>query len=54
MRFTRLIPAIGALPELYSYYCDGCGEAITEAGVPGERRDLLSSFEIGRAASRPN
>jgi hypothetical protein len=54
MRFTRLIPAIGALPELYSYYCDPCAESITEIGEPGERRDLLSHFEIGRAASRPH
>lgn len=54
MRFTRLIPAVGALPELYSYYCDRCGEAVTEAGEPGERRNLLRYFEIDRAASRPN
>ena len=32
MRFTRLIPAIGAIPEFYSYYCDSCGEAVTEVG----------------------
>ena len=54
MRFTRLIPAIGALPELYSYYCDACSKSITEVGKPGERRDLLRYFEIDRAASRPN
>jgi hypothetical protein len=42
MRFTRLIPAIGAIPELYSYYCDSCGEAVTEVGEPGGRRDLLA------------
>lgn len=54
MRFTRLIPAVGSLPELYSYYCDGCSEAVTEVGEPGERRDLLSSFTIDRAASRPH
>jgi hypothetical protein len=54
MRFTRLIPAIGAIPELYSYYCDSCGEALTEVGKPGGRRDLLALSEIDRAASRPN
>ena len=54
MRFTRLIPGIGTIPELYSYYCDPCSELITEIGEPGERRDLLSNFEIDRAASRPN
>jgi hypothetical protein len=53
MRFTRLIPAIGAIPELYSYYCDSCGEALTEVGKPGGRRDLLALSEIDRAASRP-
>lgn len=45
MRFTRLIPALGAMPELYSYYCDPCGESVTESGEPGERRDLLSYLE---------
>lgn len=54
MRFTRLIPAIGSLPDLYSYYCDACGEAVTEVGEPGERRDLLGHFEIDRAVSPPN
>jgi len=54
MRFTRLIPAIGTVPELYSYCCDPCGESITEVGEPGERRDLLRHFEIGCAASQPN
>ena len=54
MRFTRLIPAIGAIPEFYSYHCDSCGEAVTEVGAPGERRDLLRYFEIDRAASRAN
>ncbi|MGB6464572.1 MAG: hypothetical protein WBF27_00065 [Xanthobacteraceae bacterium] len=53
MRFTRLIPAIGALPELYSFYCDGCRAAVTEVAEPGERRDLLRHFEIDRAASWP-
>lgn len=54
MRFTRLIPAIGAIPELYSYYCDSCGEAVTEVGVPGKRRDPLRYLDIDRASSRPN
>jgi hypothetical protein len=30
MRFTRLIPAIATIPELYSYYCDPCSESVTE------------------------
>jgi hypothetical protein len=51
MRFTHQIPAIGALPDLYSYYCDSCGEAVTEVAEPGERRDLLASFETGRAVA---
>lgn len=46
MRFTRLIPAVGAIPELYSYYCNSCGEAVTEVGEPGGRRDLLALFEV--------
>ena len=50
MRFTRLIPAIGALPELYSYCCDLCRESITEVGQPGERRDQLRHFEVGGGA----
>ena len=54
MRFTQLIPAIGGLPELYSYYCEACGELITEAGEPGERRELLRYFEVGSAAFQPN
>jgi hypothetical protein len=41
MRLTRLIPAVGALPELYSYYCDPCCESITEVGELRDRRDLL-------------
>ena len=32
MRFTRLVPGIGAIPEPYSYYCDQCGEAVTQVG----------------------
>lgn len=51
MAFTRLIPGIGALPDLYSYYCEACGEAVTEAGEPGERRDLSSLLETARAVS---
>ena len=54
MRSTRLIPAIGTIPELYSYYCDPCSESVTEIGEPGERRDLLRYFELGCAASQPN
>ena len=53
MRFTRLIPAIGALPELYSYYCDSCGESETQVGEPGERRDLVALSKPSRAVSRP-
>jgi hypothetical protein len=32
MRFTQLTPAIAAFPELYSYYCDACGEAVKNVG----------------------
>jgi hypothetical protein len=52
MRFTRLIPALGTIPELYSYYCDGCGEAVTEVGESGERRDLSRYFERETALPR--
>jgi len=51
MRLTRVIPGIASVPELYSYYCDSCGEAVTEIGEPAERRDLLCHFEMDRAAS---
>jgi hypothetical protein len=44
MRFTRLIPAIGAVPELYFYCCDNCGETVTQVGEPGEARRDLSAF----------
>ena len=49
MRFTRLIPALGAIPEVYSYYCDNYTvDSVTESGEPGERRDLLSYLEPDR------
>ena len=33
LRFTRLIPAIGALTELYSYYCDTCVNRLRRLGA---------------------
>jgi hypothetical protein len=50
MRLTHITPGIGALPELYSYYCDSCDEAETEAGEPGERRDVLATAFLGNRA----
>ncbi len=50
MRLTHIIPGIGAMPELNSYYCDRCGEAEMEPGEPGERRDVLASAFLGRRA----
>ncbi len=41
MGFVRLIPGIGTIPELYSYYCEACCEAETLVGEPGERHELL-------------
>jgi len=38
MRLARTIPAIGAVPELRTYYCVACGVVFTEgAGAPGGR-----------------
>jgi hypothetical protein len=37
MRLARIIPGIGALPELHTYDCKQCGVVVTEAGEPGER-----------------
>jgi hypothetical protein len=50
MHLTRIIPGTGTLPELYSYYCDSCGEAETEAGEPAERCDLLAAAFLGNHA----
>lgn len=50
MRLTHIIPGIGAMPELHSYYCDRCGEAEMEPRDPGERRDVLASAFLGRRA----
>jgi hypothetical protein len=54
MRFTPLVPGVGAMPELYSYYCARCGEAVTQVAEPGARRDLLSYFTIDRTAYQAN
>ncbi len=43
MRFVRLIPGVGTIPELYSYYSEACCEAETLVGEPGERREALVS-----------
>jgi len=50
MRLTRIIPGIATLPELYSYFCDKCGEAEIEAGEPEERHDLLAAAFLGERA----
>jgi hypothetical protein len=31
MRLAGIIPGIGALPELWTFECRGCAEAVTEA-----------------------
>lgn len=31
MRLAGIIPGIGALPELWTYECRDCAEAVTEA-----------------------
>ena len=49
MRFTRLIPALGAAPNLYSYYCNACGEAVTQVG--GNRRDVTGFLSKGDRAA---
>jgi hypothetical protein len=40
MRHARTVPGIGALPELYTFDCRGCGLVLTEAAQAGERRDF--------------
>ena len=34
MSFVRSVPKIGALPELRTYQCKPCNEAVTEADAP--------------------
>ena len=34
MDFVRSVPKIGALPELRTYQCKPCREAVTEADEP--------------------
>ena len=31
MRFASMVPGIGALPELWTFECRECAEAVTEA-----------------------
>jgi hypothetical protein len=51
MRFASAIPGIGALPELWTFECRECAEAITEAIT--EAKDTLLS-EAGVTALEGN
>ena len=41
MRLARIIPGIGALPELWTFECRDCAEAVTE-----EKDTLLAEAGI--------
>jgi hypothetical protein len=49
LNVIRLIPAIGSI-HIYSYYYDPCGEALTEIGEPGERRDYSALLKTSSSA----